>query len=95
MNTSNNTQRTIGLDMHPDVFTAAVLQGAFATSATLLWFKDRLAVNNLETWAAKQLHAGDTIVLEASANSFEVVRRLTKLGFEVACIGKCPSRQVA
>src|SRR6266498_4755025 len=72
--------RTIGVDMHPDVFAAAALAGANAVEATVEWVYDRQETGRLETWAQKHLRADDVVVLEASGNSFEVARRLHACG---------------
>lgn len=76
---TNHSNRIIGLDMHPDVFAAAALDGRHA-DARVLWVQDRQATAELEDWAKKQLKEGDVIVLEASGNSFEVAGRLHSLG---------------
>jgi len=78
--TAQNPKRIIGLDMHPDVFSAAALLGPDAASAQALWQHDRIETAALERWARKYLQAGDIIVLEASGNSFEVARRLHGCG---------------
>ena len=72
--------RIIGLDMHPDVFAAAALAGTNAVEAAVEWVHDRQETVRLELWAKKHLHPGDTVVLEASGNSFEVARRLHACG---------------
>lgn len=73
--------RIIGLDMHPDVFTAAALKKADAAAAETLWVKDRLQTSHLESWARKNLNSTDVVVLEASGNSFEVAHRLHQAGY--------------
>jgi len=73
--------RIISLDMHPDVFAAAALEKTDAAQSKVLWSQDRQATARLEQWAGKYLRQGDTLVLEASGNSFEVATRLHKLGY--------------
>jgi transposase len=72
--------RIIGLDMHPDVFAAAALNGANAVQAQVEWVHDRQATTALEQWAKKHLTSSDMVVMEASGNSFEVARRLHECG---------------
>ena len=72
--------RIIGMDMHPDVFAAAALAGTNAVQAVVEWVHDRQATAGLEAWAGRWLRAGDTVVLEASGNSFEVAQRLHACG---------------
>ena len=73
------TGRIIGLDLHPDVFSAAALSGRDAATAKPTQQWDRLATAQLEGWA-KTLVAGDLVVLEASGNSFESCERLQRCG---------------
>lgn len=73
------SNRIIGLDMHPDVFAAAALEGRGA-DGRVLWVQDRQPTAGLEAWAKKWLREGDVVVLEASGNSFEVAARLHALG---------------
>lgn len=76
---TSKRNRIIGLDMHPDVFAAAALEGRHA-EARVLWVQDRQSSAGLEAWAKKWLQAADIVVLEASGNSFEVAARLHALG---------------
>jgi transposase len=78
--TAQKQRRIIGLDVHPDVFSAAALLGNDAASAQPLWQHDRIETAALERWARKHLQAGDTIVLEASGNSFNIAQRLQACG---------------
>ena len=77
--TKEKINRIIGLDMHPDVFTAAALEKTTADLSKVLWVQDRLPTANLEDWAKKHLCNGDLLVLEASGNSFEVAGRFHQL----------------
>jgi transposase len=77
--------RIIGLDIHPDIFSACVMQGQTNADATVLRrFKDQL-IADLETWAQSHLRVGDLVLMEAGSNSFEAVRRLAKVGIS-ACV---------
>lgn len=75
-----NGKRIVGLDMHPDVFSAAALSGR-AEQARTEWVDDRKATRELDAWAKNRLGKEDVVVLEASGNSFEVASRLHALGF--------------
>lgn len=74
------SKRIIGLDLHPDVFTAAALTGPEAATARTEWVHDRQSTLSLEGWAKRWLRAEDVVVLEASGNSFEVAARLHACG---------------
>jgi transposase len=88
------SNRIIGLDMHPDVFAAAALQGGNALQAQVEWVHDRQATEGLERWAKKHLAAGDTVVMEASGNSFEVARRLHQCGVNAVVLESAQASHV-
>ena len=48
--------RVIGLDLHPDVFSAAALAGRDAATAQVEQSWDRLRTAELEKWARKLQH---------------------------------------
>jgi transposase len=68
--------RVIGLDAHPDTFTAAVLRGQTPSSAITEKTFTKVPLVQLQKWAAQHLTAQDLVVLEASGNSFHIVRLL-------------------
>src|SRR5215831_18229968 len=76
---TNKVERVIGFDSHPDTFTAAVLRGPTPAGAVVEKMFNRLPLSRLRTWAEKNTTAQDLIVLEASGNSFHVVRLLAKI----------------
>jgi transposase len=81
MNTdSPPVQRVIGLDTHPDTFTAALVQGPTPAAALIQKVFNQIPMTQLERWAQKHSVAEDLFVLEASGNSFQVVRVLRRLG---------------
>src|SRR4051812_519500 len=71
-------ERVIGFDSHPDTFTAAILQGPTPAAAVVQKVFNRLPIAHLQTWAEKHTNPQDLFVLEASGNSFHVVRVLAK-----------------
>ena len=71
--------RVIGLDMHPDVFSAAALSGRDAARARVEQCWDRRQSSELERWA-RTLQSADLVVLEASGNTFATTERLRALG---------------
>jgi transposase len=83
MNDNANTQqleRVIGLDAHPDSFTAAVVRGPTPAAAVVEKMFNKLPMRQLAGWARKHLTEQDLVVLEASGNSFQVVRTLAAVG---------------
>jgi len=88
------SNRIIGLDMHPDVFAAAALKGGNAVQAQVEWIHDRQATEALESWVKKHLAEGDTVVLEASGNSFEVARRLHDCGVSAVVLESAQASHV-
>lgn len=80
------SKRTIGLDMHPDVFCCAALEGRDPGTAKVLWVNDRIRTDDLESYAKKHLKKTDQIALEASVNSFAIAKRLMAHGFHVVVL---------
>jgi len=73
---SDSWERTIGLDAHPDSFTAAILRGSTPASAVVEKMFNKVPMVQLQGWAKKHITAKDLCVLEASGNSFQIVRTL-------------------
>src|SRR2546427_887766 len=78
-----NKGRVVGLDVHPDSFAEAVVEGRDPASAVVLSTSTRVELERLEQWALRQTKAEDTLVLEASGNAFAVAARLRAIGREV------------
>jgi len=90
MKTNNTTAsapvgRVIGLDLHPDVFSAAALAGRDAATAQVAQSWDRRATGDWEAWA-RSLRPGDLVVVEASGNTFALVERLRACGVPVVVL---------
>lgn len=77
---ANLNGRVIGLDSHPDTFTAAVLSGPTPAAAVTEKVFNQVPLAQLSAWAKKHTTAQDILVLEASGNSFQVVRTLAAVG---------------
>jgi len=78
--------RIIGLDLHPDIFTAGTLVGTNPLGAQLTSMQHAVPIADLEKWAGKQLQPGDLLVCEAGSNSFEVIEQLRALGHTCLCL---------
>ena len=90
---TNKVERVIGFDSHPDTFTAVILQGRTPAAAVVQKTFNKLPMGHLQSWAAKETNPQDLFVLEASGNSFHVVRVLAKVNrqalvLESAHLGK-------
>lgn len=81
--------RIIGLDCHPDTFTAAVFIGQTPHDARKIGSRENLSLEALLKWAAGELTAADIILMEAGSNSFEVSRRLGALGLRACVMESC------
>lgn len=77
--------RVIGLDLHPDVFSAAALSGRDAGTAQVVQNWDRWGTKDLTRWAGRLL-AGDVVVLEATGNTFDAVERLHACGIKTVVL---------
>lgn len=75
--------RVIGLDVHPDSFCAAILEGSDPINARIAGSWGPLPLNSLESWAKKHTTSTDTLVLEASGNAFAVAKGLQDIERQV------------
>ncbi len=76
---TNKVERVIGFDSHPDSFTAALLQGQTPAQAVVQKVFNKVPLSPLPGWAKQPTTPRDLIVLEASGNSFQVVRSLAAI----------------
>ena len=90
MNTnSDNVERVIGFDSHPDSFTAAILRGPTPAAAIVEKMFNKLPMSQLQNWAKKNTTPRDLFVLEASGNSFQVVRTLAAVQRKALVLESC------
>src|SRR5512134_2818751 len=75
----NDVERVIGFDAHPDSFTAAALRGRTPAEAWTEKVFNKVPLGQLKGWTRKHTTPKDLIVLEASGNSFHLVRLLAAL----------------
>jgi transposase len=86
---SSSNSRVIGLDSHPDSFTAAVLIGQTPAAAQVEKLFHKVPMIRLGSWAQKHTLPEDLVVLEASGNSFQVVRSLEQVGRKALVLESC------
>src|SRR5512137_2511981 len=86
---ANSVERVIGLDAHPDSFTAAILRGPTPAAAVVEKIFNKVALAQLPSWAQKHTTAQDLVVLEASGNSFQVVRTLAASQRQAKVLESC------
>ena len=86
---ANAAGRVIGLDAHPDSFTAALLQGPTPAAAELEKLFTQVPLGQLPSWAKKHTTPQDLFVLEASGNSFQVVRTLAAIERQALVLESC------
>jgi transposase len=90
MNTnSDKVERVIGFDSHPDSFTAVVLHGPTPAAVTVEKLCNKVPMRQLQNWAKKNTTADDLFVLEASGNSFQVVRSLKAIERKALVLESC------
>src|SRR5437667_10769551 len=77
MNRSNH--RVVGLDVHPDSFAGAILEGSDPWQARVKSTSTRVALRLVEKWALRHTRESDCVVLESSANAFDVAERLGRV----------------
>jgi len=81
--------RIIGLDCHPDTFTAAVFRGSTPHDAVKLQTRPDMSLQKLLDWAAGEFTRDDLFLMEAGSNSFELHRRLLALGLRAVVMESC------
>jgi transposase len=86
---STSVERVIGLDGHPDTFTAALIGGQTPASAIVEKIYNRIPISQLAHWATKNSSDRDLFVLEASGNSFQIVRTLMAAGRKAKVLESC------
>lgn len=86
---SNSVQRVIGLDSHPDSFTAAIVCGTTPAAAVVEKIFNKIPSAQLSGWAKKHTTPQDLFVLEASGNSFQVARTLAQAGRQALVLESC------
>src|SRR5439155_17698667 len=86
---TKNFERVIGLDCHPDTFTAAVVRGQTPAEALTGQVFNKVPMAQLQSWAKKHTTAKDRLVLEASGNSFHVVRTLASIERQALVLESC------
>ena len=86
---ANLAGRVIGFDSHPDTFTAALLQGPTPAAAVLEKMFNQVPMARLQSWAKKHTTSQDLFVLEASGNSFQVVRTLAAIERKALVLESC------
>lgn len=86
---SSSVERVIGLDGHPDTFTAALICGQTPASAIVEKTYNRIPMGRLVQWAIKNSAPQDLIVLEASGNSFQIARTLRAAGRRAKVLESC------
>lgn len=86
---SKVNQRVIGFDAHPDTFTAALLLGPTPATAVTEKVFNKVPLSQLKGWAQKHTTAQDLIILEASGNSFQIVRTLATVERQALVLESC------
>jgi transposase len=71
--------RIVGLDVHPDSFAGAILEGMDPWQARVVSTSTRVALPLLEKWVLRHTRESDVLVMESSGNAFALAERLHEL----------------
>jgi transposase len=82
-------ERVIGFDGHPYTFTAALVRGPTPAAALVEKLFNKVPMSGLGSWAKKHTTEQDLFVLEASGNSFQIVRTLAAIGRRAKVLESC------
>src|SRR5437879_10876530 len=88
-NDATVVRRVIGFDSRPATFTAALLRGPTPAAAVTEKVFNKVPMAQLQSWAKKHTTAQDLFVLEASGNSFHVVRSLASIQRQALVLESC------
>lgn len=72
--------KVVGLDVHPYMFSMALLAGEDALRSKVEWVVDRQPLDRLEELIHRKTEPGDVVALEAGGNSFNVSQRIAACG---------------
>src|SRR5919197_6702987 len=86
---TNPFDRVVGLDCHPDSFTAAIVRGQTPAVALTEQLFNKVPMSRLQSWAQKHSTGQDLLVLEASGNSFHVARSLAAIQRRALVLESC------
>lgn len=78
--------KIIGVDGHPDTFTAAVFVGTTVHNARQVSCRQDLGLDAFLAWAQSEFDARDLFLIESNANSFELWRRLRAMGLRATVL---------
>lgn len=78
--------RVIGLDVHPDSFAAAILDGRDPLKARIALSITRQPLESLCAWAQRYSQPQDILIIEASANTFTIAERLRAIDRQVVIL---------
>ncbi len=78
-------EKVVGVDAHPDVFTALELQGSVFDN-TRLWLDTDVPVKDYRKWLTRHDFKDSVLVFESSANSFELTRLARQAGVKAIVI---------
>src|SRR5438477_3796815 len=81
--------RVIGFDSDPATFSAALLRGPTPAAAVTEKMFNKVPMSQLQSWAKKYTTAQDIFLLEASGNSFQVVRSLAAIDRKALVLESC------
>lgn len=81
--------KIIGVDCHPDTFTAAVFVGQTPHDARKITSRENLSLEGFLEWAEREFSPTDIFLLEAGSNSFEVCKRLGALERKACVLESC------
>src|SRR5438477_12916144 len=81
-----SNSRVVGLDVHPDSFAGAILEGRDPWQARVVSTSTRVGLPDLEKWAQRHCRPNDVLVMEASGNAFCVAERLRATGHKVVIL---------
>src|SRR5262249_11439943 len=84
-----SVERVIGLDAHPDSFTAAAIRGATPASALVENTYNKLPMDRLVAWCQKHTPDKKLIMLASPGKRDQIMRKLQEVGRRTLVLESC------
>lgn len=80
---SENINLVLGLDIHPDSFSATLIEGTNNKNSKILLSHKTIDIFDLEKWLSKHIPTDTVLVIESGSNSFEFCKIVKALNYSI------------
>ena len=76
----------LGLDIHPEAFSATLLKGRSNKHSEILWQHSAVSIFDLEKWLLKHVPKNALLAIESGSNSFEFCKIVKSLNYSIVIL---------